>query len=194
MNQSAGLANAIIAGTVALLIAVASGWLIHWRWQKDRDDRRKEEQAKQLARLLQLHMTPSMGPEHFANVAEMKAILLTLPGHFATLLRTGLDLRHTMRGVPVDPVTARRLKPDERDEAGHKWLLFQRSSADPGKTLNRKQPADEWVEAELAYDIAGLLNGDQQAVLDALSKDMRDEQATALNDLRAAMRGNAKQP
>jgi hypothetical protein len=35
-------------------------------------------------------------------------------------------------------------------------------------------PYPEWIEAELVYDIAGELGGDQDAVLRALSKNVRE--------------------
>jgi hypothetical protein len=49
-------------------------------------------------------------------------------------------------------------------------LIFDRSSA---LTRRAFRPYREWIEAELLYDIAGQLNGDQDAVLRALSHDVR---------------------
>ena len=93
----------------------------------------------------------------------MKAILLILPGNLATVLRIRLGLNYTVTGVPLDSGSQTRLGGDEND-SGLKWLIFARSSS-----INQGfEPRPEWVEAELAYDIAGLLDGDQEAVLAAL--------------------------
>jgi hypothetical protein len=73
--------------------------------------------------------------------------------------------------VDVDPATAARLNPEELHDAGHKWRIFDRASALTGRSF---KAYPEWIEAELAYDIAGLLGGDQEAVLAALSKGIRD--------------------
>jgi hypothetical protein len=103
--------------------------------------------------------------------AKMKAILLQLPGQLATTLRVKLKLQHTMKDVALDPASAARLGPHERDDVVHKRLIFGRSSVLTGRGF---QPHPEWIEAELAYDIAGELGGDQDAVLHALSKEVRD--------------------
>jgi hypothetical protein len=113
----------------------------------------------------------------------MKAILLRLPGHLATTLRVRLKLQHTMKDVPLDPASAARLRPDEQHDAGHKWLIFDRSSV---LTKRAFEPYPEWIEAELAYDIAGQLGGDQDAVLHALSKDVRDPKDATVAALQKA--------
>ena len=76
-----------------------------------------------------------------------------------------------MKGVSLDSASAARLRSSEQDDAGYKWLIFDRSSV---VTSRGFQPYPEWIEAELAYDIAGQLGGDQDAVLLALSQDVRD--------------------
>lgn len=113
----------------------------------------------------------------------MKAILLQLPGHLATVLRVRLKLEHTMKGVPFDPASAARLRAHEDHDAGHKWLIFDRNSV---LTNRGFLPYPEWVEAELAYDIAGELGGDQEAVLQALSKDVRDPKDATVATLQDA--------
>lgn len=45
---------------------------------------------------------------------------------------------------------------------------------DPILTKRAFEPRPEWIEAELAYDIAGLRGHDQDAILKALSHDVRD--------------------
>ncbi|MDQ3762979.1 MAG: hypothetical protein M3460_15415 [Actinomycetota bacterium] len=61
----------------------------------------------------------------------------------------------------------------EPHNAGHKWLIFDRTSVLIGRAF---QPYREWIEFELAYDIAGLRENDQDAVLTALSKqDLKEE-------------------
>ncbi|MFE2752693.1 hypothetical protein ACFXGA_11915 [Actinosynnema sp. NPDC059335] len=105
------------------------------------------------------------------DIAKAKAILLQLPGHRATIVRVALGLRHTMHDVPVDAATAARLKPTEPHDAGHKWWIFDRASALNRQSLDARP---ELVEAEIAYDIAGLLGRDQETVLQALKTDVRD--------------------
>jgi hypothetical protein len=98
---------------------------------------------------------------------------LRLPGHLATTLRVRLKLGYTMKDVSLDTASAARLGPATAavpHDAGHKWLIFDRSSVLKGRGF---QSYPEWIEAELAYDIAGQLGGDQDAVLAALSKDVR---------------------
>lgn len=179
----------LIAPAVALIIAVGNAWWDNRRRKKDREeserlrerDRRAAEQlrqqereeaarahqAEQLAKLLTLYTTtgPVQGGAAEMSDREMKAILLTLPGHLATVLRIGLALNYTTAGVPLDPPSLARLGGDENADAGQKWQIFDRASAITNRGF---EPRLEWVEAELAYDIAGLRGGDQDAVLAAL--------------------------
>ncbi|GAA1027839.1 MULTISPECIES: hypothetical protein [Amycolatopsis] len=76
-----------------------------------------------------------------------------------------------MDGVVLDAASAARLRPHEEPHAGRKWLIFDRSSVVTGRGFDSYP---EWIEAELAYDIAGERGGDQDAVLRGLSKDVRD--------------------
>ena len=79
--------------------------------------------------------------------------------------------------MPLDPASAARLQPDEQHDAGHKWLIFDRSSVLTNRSF---EPRPEWIEAELAYDIAGQLGGDQDEVLRALKKDRRNTSDSAV--------------
>lgn len=124
-----------------------------------------------LAQLLELHLTAVETRHLDEHNAKMKAILLTLPGHMAAILRVRLKLQYTMKGVPLDPASAARLRPDDDHDAGHKWLIFDRASV---LTKRAFEPRPEWIEAELAYDIAGLREHDRDAVLKALGHDVRD--------------------
>ena len=138
MTNYFSLIGSLVASIVALSIAV---------WNARRADRLRNEDR---------HMTLHDG--------EMRAILLTLPGNLATVLRIRLKLNYTVTNVPLDPASLARLREDEKD-SGHKWLIFDRASAITGSGF---EPRSEWIEAELAYDIAGLRGGDQDAVLAAL--------------------------
>lgn len=120
-----------------------------------------------LAELLELSIGAADARRLSLHDAKMKAILLILPGHLATVLRARLKLQYTMKDVLLDSASAARLRPGEPFDAGHKWLIFDRSSALTGRGF---QPYPEWVETELSYDIVGLRGGDQDAVLAALSK------------------------
>lgn len=167
MTGYLGFVGSLIASVIALLIAI-------WGWRKsdrraqlDEEDAVRREQAKLLAELLELSIGAADARHLNMHDAKMKAILLTLPGHLATTLRVRLKLQYTMKDVPVDSASAARLRPGEPHDAGHKWLIFDRSSVLTGRSF---QPYPEWIEAELAYDIAGLRGGDQDAVLTALSK------------------------
>jgi hypothetical protein len=62
-------------------------------------------------------------------------------------------------------------------------LIFDRASVLPKRSPER---SPERIEAELAYDIAGLLGGDQDAVLHALSKDTRNTSDAAVAMLQEA--------
>jgi hypothetical protein len=182
----------VLASTVALWIATMGWRKAERRAEQDKLDAAAHHRAALLAQLLELHLDalPSGQLTHHAsqtkNDAKMKAILLQLPGHLATTLRVKLKLQYTMKGAPLDSASAARLRPDERHDAGHKWLIFDRSSVLTGRGF---QPYPEWIEAELAYDIAGELSGDQDAVLHALSEDVRDPKdatVAALQDAKTA--------
>src|SRR5689334_4143871 len=108
---------AIITSSVALWIANSN-----WTRQQKRDDEdrvqaRHKEQAALLAELLQLYLSTGRQIVDGPEAARSKAILLTLPGHLATLLRTAYDLKHTVRGVPLDLATAARMKPEDPQDA-----------------------------------------------------------------------------
>lgn len=139
--------------------------------REEREAAVRAHQAEQLAKLLTLHatagppvFTPMMSPAPPSVSGQMRAILLTLPGHLATVLRIKLKLNYTVTGVPLDQASRARLHDDEND-AGKKWLIFDRASAITSRGF---EPRPEWIEAELTYDIEGLLGGDQDAVLAAL--------------------------
>lgn len=169
MTPYLNLAGSVIASVVALTIAVIGWRKSDRRVQEEKQEAVRKEQAAKLAELLELSIDAVESRNLTKHDAKMKAILLTLPGHFATVLRNRLRLDYTMKDVPLDAASAVRLRADET-KAGHKWLIFDRSSAVTNRAM---QPYPEWIEAELAYDIAGLLGGDQDAVLVALSKDPR---------------------
>ncbi|WP_330271184.1 hypothetical protein OG205_29115 [Lentzea sp. NBC_00516] len=180
VSFAASILVAILTSSVAIWIAISN-----WTKQQKRDDEDRvqaqhKELATQVAELLRLYLATGCQIIEGQEAARSKAILLTLPGHLATLLRAAYDLQHTMRGVPLDPATAGRMKPEDPQDAGGKWKLFDRNSIQQQRALRRKQPYREWVEAELAYDIAGLRGGDQDAVLKALSMDMRDPKSAAI--------------
>ena len=165
-----GLLGSLTASIVALTIAI-----IGWRKADARDvaskaDADRGERVRVLAELLELHAL-SMSGTTSDRRAQMRARLLVLPGHLATVLRLDLGLRHTMVGVPLDAVSAARLPESEKPEAGLKWVIFERSSAVRRGSFAARP---EWIEAELVYDIAGVKGDDQEAVLVALKKDVRD--------------------
>jgi hypothetical protein len=171
MTVYLGLIGSLLASSIALWIATMGWRKTDQRTQQDREDTASRERAALLAELLELHLNSQDTEDSQKHNAKMKAILLRLPGHLATILRVQVNLQYTMKDVPLDPASAARLRPDEQHDAGHKWLIFDRSSA---QTKRAFLPYDEWIEAELAYDIAGQLGDDQDAVLHALSKDARD--------------------
>jgi hypothetical protein len=187
MTEYLGLIASVVSSTVALGIAI-----VGWRRSDQRatDDKlaaAAKHRAELLAELLELHLD-AVHQQHLTsqirqtrNDAKMKAILLRLPGHLATTLRAKLQLQHTMKGVPLDPASAARLRPDERHDCGHKWLIFDRNSVQTNRAF---RPYPEWIEAELGYDIAGELGGDQDAVLQALSKDERGTKGAAAAKLK----------
>lgn len=191
MTDYLGIIGSLLASTVALWIAI-NGWRrVARRAEQDKLDAAARDRVVLLAELLELHLD-AVHEQHLTsqvrqtrNDAKMKAILLRLPGHLATTLRVKLKLEHTMKGVPLDPVSAARLRPDEREDAGNKWLIFDRNSV---LTNRGFQPYPEWIEAELAYDIAGELDADQDAVLHALSKDVRRSQDAIVAALQDAKR------
>jgi hypothetical protein len=183
MADYLGIIGSVLASTVALWIATMGWRRADRRAQQDREDAAGRERAALLAELLELHFDSRGIGETDKHIARMKAILLRLPGHLATVLRARLKLQYTMKDVPLDPASAARLRPDEDHDAGHKWLIFDRSSV---LTKRAFRPYDEWIEAELAYDIAGQVGGDQDAVLRALSKDVRDPKDAAVAMLRDA--------
>lgn len=171
MTGVLSLIGSLIASSIALYIATRGWKKSDERALEDRDERSRLRQADLLARLLDLHFTAVGANRLTMNDPQMKAILLTLPGHLATILRLRLKLDYTVRAVPLDQATAARLQHYQQPEAGDKWMLFDKSSR-PRKTAFDTHP--EWVEAELAYDIAGLRGEDQDAVLKALGYDIRD--------------------
>ncbi|MET9226000.1 hypothetical protein [Lentzea sp. NPDC003310] len=181
MTPYLGLIGSVVASVAALFIAVVGWRKSDQRARQDKEDAASCGRAALLAELLELHLDAHAARHLEKNDARMKAILLRLPGHLATTLRVRLKLQHTMKDVPLDPQSAARLRPTEAHDAGHKWLIFDRSSV---LTQRGFQPYPEWVEAELAYDIAGELGGDQDAVLRALSHDVRDPKDAAIAILR----------
>ncbi|WP_410570711.1 hypothetical protein [Amycolatopsis sp. cmx-4-61] len=187
MTGYLGLIGSLIASSVALFIATMGWRRSDQRAQQDKDGAAARERATLLAKLLELHLDAVHAKHLGRNDAMMKAILLRLPGHLATTLRSRLELKHTMKDVPLDPASAARLRPAEEHDAGHKWLIFDRSSVLTGRSF---QPYPEWIEAELAYDIAGQLGGDQDAVLLALSKDARNPKDAAIAMLQQAKSQN----
>lgn len=189
MTDYLGIIGSLLASSIALTIAITGWRRVDQRAEQDKLDAAARGRAALLAQLLELYLddapvgTPSKLTVGSTRNAKMKAILLQLPGHLATTLRIQLNLRHTMKGVPLDPASAARLRAHEDHDAGHKWLIFDRSSAMTNRAF---QPYPEWVEAELAYDIAGELGGDQGAVLQALSKDVRNPKDAAVAALQEA--------
>jgi hypothetical protein len=177
MTSYFGLVGTLLASGVALWIATMGWRRAERRAEQDKFDAAARGRTALLTELLELYLddAPVGAPSRVTNGAtrdaKMKAILLQLPGHLATVLRVQLRLRHTMKDAPLDPASAARLRPDEPHDADHKWLIFDRSSALTQRTF---MPYPEWIEAELAYDIAGELGSNQDAVLHALSKDVRD--------------------
>lgn len=167
MTGYLSLAGSLIASATALLIATWGWRRSDRRAQQDKESAVREKQAELLAELLELSIGAADARHLSMHDAKMKAILLTLPGHLATVLRVRLKLQYTMKDAPLDSTSAARLRPGESVDGGYKWLIFDRSSALTGRSF---QPYPEWVETELAYDIAGLRGGDQDAVLAALSK------------------------
>ncbi|GAB3901569.1 hypothetical protein ACFQ1S_00975 [Kibdelosporangium lantanae] len=178
-----GLVGSLTASTVALVIAILGWRRSDKRAQLDKEDAVARERANLLADLLELHFD-ALAAQHIGkNDAKMKAILLRLPGHLATTLRVRLKLGYTMKDVPLDPASAKRLGPATTatpHEAGYKWMIFDRSSVLKGRGF---EPYPEWIEAELAYDIAGQRGGDQDAVLRALSHDVRNPQDAVIAQL-----------
>ncbi|MEU3649290.1 hypothetical protein ACFWNN_25485 [Lentzea sp. NPDC058450] len=163
------LVGPTIASVVALTIAVI-GWRKQTRRdEKERTDRLKSQKAELLAELLELCIANSGLPVG-RDVARAKAILLRLPGNIATVLRQALNLRYTMH-VPLDEATAVRMKSTGPHDANDKWEIFDAASALTRGSFSARR---EWIEAEIVYDIAGLMGDDQDAVLAALKKDVRD--------------------
>lgn len=183
MTDYLGIIGSLIASGVALWIATAGWRRADRRDYQDKHHAAARHRAALLAELLELHLDAIHARHLTKNDAKMKAILLQLPGHLATTLRVKLKLQYTMKDVALDPASAARLRPHEQQDVGHKWLIFDRSSVLTGRGF---QPYPEWIEAELAYDIAGELGGDQDAVLRALSKDVRDPKDAAIAMLREA--------
>jgi hypothetical protein len=177
MTSYLGLIGSLAASSVALAIAVIGWRKSDKRDQQGKDDATRQRRGELLADLLELHLDALAARHLEKNDARMKAILLRLPGHLATTLRVRLKLQYTMKDVPLDPASAGRLRPTEEHDAGHKWLIFDRSSVLTGRAF---EPFPEWIEAELAYDIAGLVGDDQDAVLRALSKDVRNTRDAAI--------------
>jgi hypothetical protein len=163
------LVGTIVASATALTIAFVGWKRQDRREQQDRIDAVKEKQVQLLADLLELSIAGGGVPEG-RDAAKAKAILLRLPGHLATVLRPALGLKHTMH-VPVDVATAARMKPTEPHDASHKWWIFNRASALTNREFRARR---EWIEAEILYDIAGLMGEDQDVILAALKKDVRD--------------------
>jgi hypothetical protein len=127
MTNYLGLAGSLIASVVALTIAIVGWRKSDRRAQEEKQSAARKEQAAQLRKLLELSLDAAETRHLSKHDAKMKAILLTLPGHFATVLRNRLRLEYTMKDVALDPASAARLRADEQD-AGHKWLIFDRSS------------------------------------------------------------------
>ncbi|MGB3439483.1 MAG: hypothetical protein WBA97_12095 [Actinophytocola sp.] len=189
MTAYLGLITSLVSSTVALGIAIVGWRRSDQRATKDKLTAEARHRAELLAQLLELHLEAepagplTIHPAATKNDVKMKAILLQLPGHLATVLRVRLRLEHTMKGVRLDRATAARLRSNDKHDAGHKWLIFDRNSV----LINRGfLPYGEWVETELVYDIAGELHGDQDAVLQALSKDVRDPKDAEVAGLRDA--------
>ncbi|MEU5694849.1 hypothetical protein [Actinosynnema sp. NPDC020468] len=171
------LLGPLLASGVALFIATR-GW--KRQDQRDEEDRQHDKNIRQaalLAELLELSIAhggmPTGGDAHRA-----KSILLQLPGHLGVILRPSLGLSHTMH-VPLDKASAARLRPDEQQDAGLKWKIFDRASPISGQSFGERP---DWIEAEIAYDIAGLTGGDQDAVLQALGRDHRDMNSIIRHD------------
>lgn len=177
MTGLLSLIGSLIASGIALFIATRGWQKSDRRALEDRDERIRLHQADLLAQLLGCHFAALAKNNMGAHDAEMKAVLLQLPGHLATTLRHRLKLQYTMKSVPLDLTSAARLHAHEKHDAGHKWLIFDRSSVLTKRTF---EPRAEWIEAELAYDIAGLRGGDQDAVLAALKHDVRDPKDAAI--------------
>lgn len=183
MTNYLGIIGSLVASTVALWIAI-SGWRrADRRAEQDRNDAAARHRAALLGELLALHFDTAHDGDPTKNDARMKAILLQLPGHLATTLRSKLKLQYTMTNAALDAASAARLRAHEEPHAGHKWLIFDRSSVLTGRGF---EPRPEWIEAELAYDIAGERGGDQDAVLRALSKDVRGPKDAVVATLQAA--------
>lgn len=180
MTEYLPLFGPLIPSVVALYIAIKGWRKADQRAEEDRERVVRAEHAKQLAELLELHFAAVHAKNLTMNDAKMKAILLPLPGYLATLLRVRLELQYTMKDVQLDPASAARLEPQDANQAGSKWKILDRNSVLPKGTFNKYQLRPEWIEAELAYDIAGLLGDDQDAVLKALSKDVRDPKDAAV--------------
>ena len=183
MTSYLGIIGSLVASTVALSIAIAGWRRADRRAEQDKNDAAARHRATLLGELLALHFDAVQEGSPAKNDAKMKAVLLQLPGHLATMLRSKLKLQYTMKDVALDAASAARLRPHEDPEAGYKWLIFDRSSVLTGRGF---EPRPEWIEAELAYDIAGERGGDQDAVLRALSKDVRDPKDAVVATLQAA--------
>lgn len=186
MTNYLSLIGSLLASTVALWIAIMGWRRAEERAEQDKHDVTARARAQMLAKLLELHLDAAHAKQLTRNDAHMKALLLQLPGYLATTLRVRLKMKHTMKGVPLDPASAARLKPHEQGDAGFKWLIFDRSSVLTGRGF---EPYPEWIEAELAYDIAGGLGGDQDAVLHALSQDVRDPKDATVAMLKSVKGG-----
>jgi hypothetical protein len=148
--------------------------------EERRDQARRADQADQLRELLGLWLVEraALVAGHNAEmrgreIAQMKAILLTLPGYLASCLRMHLKLNWTTIGVQLDPASVARLRDGDAKDVGAKWLIFDRAS----KLRRSFKTRPEWIEAEIAYDIAGLTGGDQDAVLEALHNDPRSDKS-----------------
>lgn len=92
MTNYLGIIGSLVASTVALWIAM-SGWRrADRRAKQDRNDAAARHRAALLGELLALHFDAAHDGDPTKNDARMKAILLQLPGHLATTLRSKLKL------------------------------------------------------------------------------------------------------
>jgi hypothetical protein len=178
IKTASGIAAPYFGSAIALGIAIVGIVRDNRKRAEDRRVTRVTQVADKLIELLRLYIA-----DPYDGIDVQKAVLLTLPGDLATILRIKLGLTYTVKDVPLSSADRARLRADETD-AGHKWLIFARASVGD-QSLDRYAPRSEWVEAELRYDIAALLGGDQDAVLADLGRHTQQH----LDDQRAAQGG-----